>query len=208
MGRDVQPGTVRVRMPSLISIGDGASLGAGVYFENARVERGELVLGRIDIGAEQYLVHSVLEGNTCRCGSQAGGFSLLADGQYIPMAKNGWEVPRPRWVWHDRSHCCCVRISRTCAQRLKPCFFFVASLSVALLFFMTLFPRSSCWITGLARWQRFRQFFPDGCAIWRISGIPSSVILTGLRRCCRPRCAGWPFRALIRAATRCMEVLQ
>ena len=41
--------------PDLITIGAGASLGSKVKFANARVEGNELIIGRIDIGADVYM---------------------------------------------------------------------------------------------------------------------------------------------------------
>ncbi|HEX5337694.1 MAG TPA: amino acid adenylation domain-containing protein, partial [Gallionella sp.] len=47
IGRDAVIGALSVRAPDLLAIGDGVSIGSSVNFENARVERGELILGPI-----------------------------------------------------------------------------------------------------------------------------------------------------------------
>ena len=182
VGRDVQPGTVRVRVPSLISIGDGASLGAGVYFENARVERGELVLGRVDIGAEASISsYSVLEGNTSvGFAAKLEGLSALADGQHIPDGEKWMGSPAAKVGAHDRSHL----PPRPHLSRLRAAFetvfFSVASLSVALLFFMTLFPTFivlDYWFLPVG--SDFDNFFLMAVQ-YGAYGIPSSVILIGL----------------------------
>ncbi len=55
IGHDVQIGSAIVRMPSLVTIGDGVSIGNAVNFENAHVERGELVIGPISIAEDGYV---------------------------------------------------------------------------------------------------------------------------------------------------------
>ena len=113
-----------------------------MYFENARVERGELVLGRVDIGAEASISsYSVLEGNTSvGFAAKLEGLSALADGQHIPDGEKWMGSPAAKVGAHDRSHL----PPRPHLSRLRAAFetvfFSVASLSVALLFFMTLFP--------------------------------------------------------------------
>ena len=51
IGPDAVLGSTTLRVPHLVSIGAGSSIGNGVNLENARVEGGQLHLGRIDIGA-------------------------------------------------------------------------------------------------------------------------------------------------------------
>ncbi|HLA34893.1 MAG TPA: amino acid adenylation domain-containing protein, partial [Rhodocyclaceae bacterium] len=83
IGKDVVVGALSIRAPDLLCIGDGASIGASVNLENARVERGELILGHIDIGKEAVVdSYSVLEGETALGDyAQLGGLSSLAAGQ-------------------------------------------------------------------------------------------------------------------------------
>ena len=45
-GRDVLLDTITMGAPELLRIEDGASIGAHVNFENARVEGGELIVGQ------------------------------------------------------------------------------------------------------------------------------------------------------------------
>ena len=63
---DIVPGAV-----DLISIGEGASLGAKVKLANASVEGNELVIGRIDIGAEAMIGASCVIEDDCVIGEAA-----------------------------------------------------------------------------------------------------------------------------------------
>jgi acyl-[acyl carrier protein]--UDP-N-acetylglucosamine O-acyltransferase len=46
IGQNVHIGSVFIRMPALLQIDDGVSVGSHVNLENAKVEQGHLVLGR------------------------------------------------------------------------------------------------------------------------------------------------------------------
>lgn len=85
VGRDTSLSSVSVRVPSLLQIADGVSIGSAVNLENARVERGELVLGRITLHKDAYIgSYAVLEDN-CEIGASARleGLSSLSGGQQI-----------------------------------------------------------------------------------------------------------------------------
>lgn len=62
IGKDVLVGDLTFGAPDLIAIGDRACLGANATLANARVEGGELVIGKIEIGADAQIGSScVLE---------------------------------------------------------------------------------------------------------------------------------------------------
>ncbi|GAB2486595.1 non-ribosomal peptide synthetase [Comamonas humi] len=87
VGSETNLGSMTVRAHDLLVIGDGASIGNAVNLENARVEGGELVLGRIAIGNEVCIgSYVVVEGNT-RLGDwvHLEGQSALADGAELPV---------------------------------------------------------------------------------------------------------------------------
>ncbi len=46
---------IEIGAPDLITIGAGACLGSKIKFANARVEGGELIVGRVEIGADAYM---------------------------------------------------------------------------------------------------------------------------------------------------------
>ena len=89
IGRDVIIGSITLRAPDLLIIGDGVSIGNAVNFENARVEHGELRLGPITLEHEACVgSYAVLEGNT-RIGAHGHleGQSALSDGEALPAAR-------------------------------------------------------------------------------------------------------------------------
>lgn len=85
IGFDVSIGSMSVRMPSLLSIGDGVSIGSSVNIENARVERGWLILGQITLEDESYVgSYAILEsGTTIKTYGRINGLSALAHGLTI-----------------------------------------------------------------------------------------------------------------------------
>ena len=179
VGRDVEPGTLLVRVPSLVSIGDGVSIGAGVYFENARVERGELVLGAIAIGEESTIgSYSVLEGNT-RMGHHARleGLSALADGQSVPDGQVYSGSPAASLGANDRSHLPPRPPYTRKRAVFEVGFYGCTSLLVALLFYMPLFPTFivlDYWL--LPSGSDFEGFLMMALQ-YGLYGIPSSAVL-------------------------------
>jgi non-ribosomal peptide synthetase-like protein len=142
IGSDVVIGSVKLRAPDLFSVGDCASIGNAVNFENARVEHGQLVLGAIEIAAHAHVgSYAVLEGGT-RLGEwgHLDGQSALREGQAVPArrlwvgspARDGGAFdpaslpPRP------------VPAARTLAA--ESIFFVAGAMLVAVLFFLPVFP--------------------------------------------------------------------
>lgn len=65
IGHDVNINSLHIRMPSLLSVENGVSIGSHVNLENAKVEHGHLVLGSIVLKENSYVgSYSVLEENT------------------------------------------------------------------------------------------------------------------------------------------------
>jgi non-ribosomal peptide synthetase-like protein len=89
IGKDVNIGSVTARAHDLLDIGDGVSIGNAVNLENVRVERGEFIVGRIELAAEACIgSYSVLEGNT-RIGEYGhlDGQSAMRDGTVLPAGR-------------------------------------------------------------------------------------------------------------------------
>ncbi|MFG5779766.1 Pls/PosA family non-ribosomal peptide synthetase [Comamonas sp. J-3] len=142
MGSEVVLGSVTVRAPDLLRIGDGASIGNAVNLENARVEGGWLLLGQIDIGANACIgSYVVLEGNT-GLGDWAHleGQSTLTDGTRQPE--------RTMWAGSPAGHVSAFdpaslpeRVSPSAAWKFwEMLVFAVGGLFIATLFFMPVFP--------------------------------------------------------------------
>ncbi|MBC7501003.1 MAG: amino acid adenylation domain-containing protein [Herminiimonas sp.] len=141
VGKDVIVGSMTLRVPDLLSIGDGASIGNAVNLENARVERGQLLLGRIDIGADACVSSfAVLEGNTAigREG-HVEGQCALADGTRVPDGRVWGGSPA-----RDMGPYVADLPPRPAVSELRLAgelvFFVLGILLVATLFFMPVFP--------------------------------------------------------------------
>ena len=142
VGAEVNMGAVTLRVPELVTIGEGTSIGNAVMLENARVEGGLLHLGRIDIGANACIgSYTVIEGNTT-LGDWAHleGQSALGDGQQVPARKVWHGSPA-----HERGDFDPANLPpRPPVSRLRQVweniYFIAGSLVVAVLFFMPVFP--------------------------------------------------------------------
>lgn len=142
VGRETNLGSMTVRAPDLLSIGDGASIGNAVNLENARVEGGELVLGRIEIGNEVCIgSYVVIEGNSrLEDWAHLEGQSALADGSIQP-ARSVWagSPARAKGVFDPAS----LEPRQTASllrQGLEMLAYVLGGLLVATLFFMPVFP--------------------------------------------------------------------
>lgn len=182
IGKDTVIGALSIRVPDLLTMGDGVSIGSSVNLENARVERGELILGPIRIGNEAVVdSYAVMEGDTAIGDyGQLGGLSSLATGQQVPAAEV-WEGSpshfsrrvdiSARWPR--------VPVSAELAAR-EALFYFLGACLVAVVFFLPVFP-SFILIDWLdARWLKevdamrspLNAFFT-----YLLLSIPASAVL-------------------------------
>ncbi|GAB3402676.1 non-ribosomal peptide synthetase [Massilia agilis] len=218
VGRDVVIGSMTLRAPELLSIGDNVSVGNAVNFENARVERGWLRLGAIRLDDDACVAsYAILEGNT-RVGRQGHleGQSALPDGAAVPDGRV-WSgspavdagafdpaslPPRPR-----------VSKARLAAEAA---FFVTGMVAVATLFFMPVFPSFVLidwfdeqdklhWLQGssvtiqLARY--FVLAFPASAVLIVLTALVSAAIRWGAL----PRLS--PGRSPIHSRTYCAKWL-
>jgi non-ribosomal peptide synthetase-like protein len=90
IGKEVIIGSMTLRAPDLLEIGDNVSVGNAVNFENARVQRGRLLLGRITLEQDACVSSfAVLEGNT-RCGPRPSG---------RPVGTGRWPTVAAGRIW-------------------------------------------------------------------------------------------------------------
>ena len=142
IGRDAMIGSAVIRVPDLLEIGDGASIGTAVNLENAKVEGGELVLGRIVIGSEAYVgSYAVLEGGTSiGAWGRLEGLSALAAGQSVPEGRIWNGAPARDAGAFDRAS----RPPRPGAglvrRAAENAFFFLGAGLITVLFFLPIFP--------------------------------------------------------------------
>ncbi|MDP3538039.1 MAG: amino acid adenylation domain-containing protein [Azonexus sp.] len=142
IGSDVIIGSATVRAHDLLRIGDNASIGSAVNFENVRVERGELVVGPITLAPEAYVgSYSVLEGNTS-LGEWAhlDGQSALSDGASVPAGRSWLGSPaRDAGAFDPASLPARPSVSETRLAR-EGLFYLLGVLGTAVVFFMPVFP--------------------------------------------------------------------
>lgn len=142
VGRDVVIGSMTLRAPELLSIGDNVSIGNGVNFENARVERGRLVLGRIVLDDDACVAsYAILEGNT-RIGRRGHleGQSALQDGAAVPDGRVWTGSPARDAGAFDPSTLPPRPVAGRARLAGEAVFFVFGILLVATLFFMPVFP--------------------------------------------------------------------
>ena len=142
IGREVMLGSVTLRVPDLLEIGDGTSIGNAVNLENACVRGGMLHLGRIAIG-RQCAVGSfcVLEGDVALSdGAHLQGQTALRSGERVPAARI-WAGSPAHDVGSDTPS---SRPPRPAVTRkrlaLEAVCFVAGSLAVAATFFLPVFP--------------------------------------------------------------------
>ncbi len=154
IGTNVLIGAVSVRVPDLLSIGNGVSIGASVNLENARVECGELILGQISIGNEAVVdSYAVMEGGTA-IGDFAhlGGLSSLPPGQSIPAAQR-WEGSPANFFSKVDIAARRPRLQISVGRKAMETLFYILGANlVAVVFFLPVFPSFILidWIDG--RW--------------------------------------------------------
>jgi len=142
IGEDVVIGSVTIRQPHLLRIGDGVSIGSNVNLENVRVERGELVVGAIEIGNEGYVgSYVVMEGDTAIAPyGRLEGLAALARGGRI-AEREIWDGSPARLVRHRQAGEHPVRPPVTRLRRLgESLFFSIGAGLTSVLFFLPLFP--------------------------------------------------------------------
>lgn len=212
IGKDVSIGSIKLRAPDLFTLGDGASIGNAVNFENARVLHGELLIGPIEIGAQAHIgSYAVLEGNT-RVGSwgHLDGQSALCDGQTVPAGRI-WSGSPARDTGAFDAASLRPRPSVTKRRLLgEGLFFFVGAMLVAALFFLPVFPTFMLidvlddtdrfpWLeTNLTLLQSIKYFvlaLPAGAVMI----VLTALISAGIRWSVLPRLksGSWPVHSNI-----------
>ena len=142
IGRDVMVGSLTLRAPELLHIGDGASIGNAVNLENACVRGGMLHLGRIEIGRDSSVgSFSVLEGDVALGdGAHLQGQTALRSGERVPAGRI-WAGSPAHDVGSDDPT---ARPPRPAVTRIRLAFedlcFLIGSLTVATAFFLPVFP--------------------------------------------------------------------
>jgi non-ribosomal peptide synthetase-like protein len=198
IGRNVLIDTITLGAPELLTVEDGVSIGTFVNIENARVEKGMLVIGPVHLRRDSMVdSYSVLENDT-KLGERARlcGQSALAEGRKIPDGET-WDgaparrVDQPRETFPPRPQ---LWFGWRWTQAAL---FGVTAIAVSVLFFLPCFPAFMLidWIdahTTDVFDSNFNPLFAYG--IFLILAIPASalfvavtVLLTGALRWILPR---------------------
>ncbi|MFM2088763.1 MAG: hypothetical protein RLZZ237_3632, partial [Pseudomonadota bacterium] len=142
VGKEVVIGSMTLRAHDLLEIGDNVSVGNAVNFENARVERGRLLLGKIVIGNDASISsYAIMEGNTSiGAYGHLEGQSALADGASVPDGRIYTGSPARDAGAFDIAG----QRPRPAVSRLRltgeAVFFCFGMILIAVLFFMPVFP--------------------------------------------------------------------
>ncbi len=142
IGRDVVIGSITLRAPDLLVIGDGASIGNAVNFENARVEHGVLYLGAIAVGSDVNVgSYAILEGNTAiGAFGHLEGQTALSDGMQVPPGRTWSGSPaRDVGAFDPASNPERPPVSGL-RRATEALYFLIGALLIATLFFLPVFP--------------------------------------------------------------------
>ncbi|NBF08734.1 Pls/PosA family non-ribosomal peptide synthetase [Pseudomonas sp. Fl4BN1] len=142
VGQEANIGSAGVRVPDLLTLGNHVSIGNGVSLENARVERGQLLLGRIEVQDHACIgSYAILEGNTT-VGRQGHlqGQSALADGRKVPDTRVWNGSPARDIGAFDPASLPPRPPVSAWRQRGEGLFFVFGILLIATLFFIPVFP--------------------------------------------------------------------
>jgi non-ribosomal peptide synthetase-like protein len=218
IGSEVTIGSMTLRAPDLLEIGDQVSIGNAVNFENARVERGQLHLGRIVLEQDAAVSSfAILEGNTrVEALGHLEGQSALADGGVVPAGRL-WSGSPARDIGEFDTTRLPPRPAVTAGRRAAEALFFILGiLGVVTLFFMPVFPSFVLidwfdeagwlpWIQGDdMRIQLLRYFllaFPASAVLI----ILTALVSAGIRWSALPRLK--PGRFAVHSNTYCAKWL-
>ncbi|MGS0740249.1 Pls/PosA family non-ribosomal peptide synthetase [Glaciimonas sp. GG7] len=210
IGSEVLIGSITLRAHDLLVIEDGATIGNAVNFENARVEHGQLRLGRIEIGREACIgSYAVLEGNT-RIGEYGhlDGQSALSDGQSLPADRVWSGSPARDTGAFDRSSNQ-PRPAVTRARKMgESVFFILGALLITTLFFMPVFPSFILidwldnydrwpWLQSNQLWFQLSKYFVMAFPATAVLIICTALLSAGIRWSILPRlkAGSWPVRS-------------
>ena len=182
IGRDVIIGSMTLRVPHLLHVGAGSSIGNATNFENARVQHGQLIIGGITLGENTCVgSYSILEGNT-----QIGDYghldaqSALSDGMVIPARRN-WSGSPARDTGPFDMHSNPPRVPVSGLRlTVEAIYFVLGALLITTLFFLPVFP-SFMLIDWLDDFDRFPWLQSGNVAFqlakYFIMAFPAAAVL-------------------------------
>src|SRR5450830_757188 len=217
VGREVIIGSMTLRAPDLLTLGDKVSVGNAVNFENARVERGRLLLGPITLEEDSCVAsYAVLEGNTRveKLGHLEGQAALL-DGMTVPAARS-WVGSPARDAGPFVSDLPPRPLASNGRIAAEAVFFVVGMLLVATLFFMPVFPSFVLidwfdereimpWLAGDTIATQLARYFLLAFPASAVLIVLTALVSAGIRWGALPRLE--PGRSAIHSRTYCAKWL-
>ena len=184
IGKHTMLNSLTASVPELLEIGDKACVGTFVNIENARVEGGRLIIGRVCIGEDATVEsYAVLENDTVLgAGARLCGLSALGAGQTIPPGQT-WSGAPARRIFHKAESWPEPPLPERFAVGISMGFYALAAAAIAVLFFIPTFPAFVLidWIdahtvdlfeSSLAWWEALPAVF--------LMALPSSMGLVGV----------------------------
>ncbi|KQW03111.1 Pls/PosA family non-ribosomal peptide synthetase [Rhizobacter sp. Root1221] len=210
VGDDATIGSITLRSPDLLTVGDRVSVGNAVNFENARVVQGQFILGAIELGADAHVgSYAVLEGDTS-LGEWAhlDAQSALRSGEGVPSRRLFTGSPaRDAGAFDPASLRPRPPVSAR-RQMAEAAFFVFGALLIATLFFMPvfptfmlidllddaeLFPRLSSLFSGLPLLKYFVLALPASAVMIVLTALLSAGIRWSVLP--RMRTGSWPVHS-------------
>jgi non-ribosomal peptide synthetase-like protein len=217
VGRDVIIGSMTLRAPDLLDIGHNVSIGNAVNFENARVERGRLLLGQISLADDACAASfAVLEGNTSigRAGHLEGQ-AALADGVKVPAGRV-WGGSPARDIGAFVSEVPARPVVGRLRLAGEALFFVFGMLLIATLFFMPVFPSFVLidwfdeleilpWLQGERVTTQLARYFVLAFPASAVLIVLTALVSAGIRWGALPRLE--PGRSAVHSNTYCAKWL-
>jgi non-ribosomal peptide synthetase-like protein len=217
VGHEVVIGSMTLRAPDLIDIGNNVSIGNAVNFENARVERGRLLLGPISLADDTCVAsYAVLEGNTSLgAAAHLEGQAALADGMSVPAGRVWGGSPA-----RDMGPFVSLVPPRPAAGRMRiageAVFFVFGMLLIATLFFMPVFPSFVLidwfderellpWLQGDRVTTQLARYFVLAFPASAVLIVLTALVSAGIRWGAMPRLK--PGRSAVHSNTYCQKWL-
>ena len=218
VGDDVTIGSMTLRAPDLLHIGDNVSIGNAVNFENARVQRGFLHLGRITLNDDACVSSfAIMEGNTrVDALGHLEGQSALSDGGHVPAGRV-WAGSPARDVGPFDTTRLPPRPQASAARRFgEGVFFIFGILLIVTLFFMPVFPSFVLidwfdeagwlpWIPGDDMTTRLLRYFLLAFPASTVLIVLTALLSAGIRWTVLPRLK--PGRFAVHSNTYCAKWL-
>jgi non-ribosomal peptide synthetase-like protein len=218
VGDDVTIGSMTLRAPDLLHIGDNVSIGNAVNFENARVQRGFLHLGRITLNDDACVSSfAIMEGNTrVDALGHLEGQSALSDGGHVPAGRV-WAGSPARDTGPFDTTRLPPRPKASAARRFgEGVFFIFGILLIVTLFFMPVFPSFVLidwfdeagwlpWIPGDDMTTRLLRYFLLAFPASTVLIVLTALLSAGIRWTVLPRLK--PGRFAVHSNTYCAKWL-